>query len=144
MQGTWRKKDLRPLHNGSNWVILWSTLEIQGWSNAIAIGSIFHLVRTIICFDDNTWKDSFKEFHQILINKDVIMRMNKILLKGETLIGKTWKKQGRLHGKRCVLAGTDSSFGQKRHFSMVSTRVWRTYGWTDGWTDGRTDGQTLL
>ena len=24
---------------------------------------------------------------------------------------------------RCVLAGTDSSFGQKRHFCMVSTRV---------------------
>ena len=24
---------------------------------------------------------------------------------------------------RCVLAGTDSSFGQKRHFCMISTRV---------------------
>jgi len=24
---------------------------------------------------------------------------------------------------RCVLAGTDSSFGQKRHFCMVSPRV---------------------
>ena len=24
---------------------------------------------------------------------------------------------------RCVLAGTDSSFGQERHFCMVSTRV---------------------
>ena len=41
---------------------------------------------------------------------------------------------------RCVLAWTDSSFGQKRHFHVVSTRVWRT----DGRTDRRTDGHTLL
>ena len=33
---------------------------------------------------------------------------------------------------RCVPARTDSSFSQKRHFCMVSTRVW--------WTDWRTDG----
>ena len=39
---------------------------------------------------------------------------------------------------RCVLARTasDSSSGQKRHFCMVSTRVWPT--------DQRTDGHTLL
>ena len=32
-------------------------------------------------------------------------------------------KQGRIHGIRCVLARTDRSIGQKRHFCMVSTRV---------------------
>ena len=38
---------------------------------------------------------------------------------------------------RCVLAGTDSGFGQKRHFCIVSTRVRRTDGSTDGPMDRR-------
>ena len=34
------------------------------------------------------------------------------------------KEQGvYIHGIRCVLARTDSNFGQKQHFCMVSTRV---------------------
>ena len=33
------------------------------------------------------------------------------------------RKQGRIHGIRCVLACTDSYFDQKKHFSIVSTRV---------------------
>ena len=62
-----------------------------------------------------------------------------------------WKQRherGDCHNKagytaiRCVLAGTDSTFGQKRHFCMVSTRVWPTDGRTDGRTDRRTDGPT--
>ena len=32
-------------------------------------------------------------------------------------------EQGRIHGIRCVLARTVSSFGQKRDFCIVSTRV---------------------
>ena len=33
------------------------------------------------------------------------------------------RKQGRIHGIRCVLACTDSNFGQKGHYCMVSTPV---------------------
>ena len=43
---------------------------------------------------------------------------------------------------RCVLARTDSSFGQKLDFGLVSTRVWPTDGRTDGRTDRPTDGRT--
>ena len=50
--------------------------------------------------------------------------------------------QGRIHGIRRLLACADSSFGQKRHFCMVTTHVWRTDGRTDGRTDRRTDRQT--
>ena len=52
---------------------------------------------------------------------------------------------GRIHGLtaiRYVLARTDSSLGQKRHFCMVSTRVWRTDRRMDGRTNGRTDRRT--
>ena len=49
-----------------------------------------------------------------------------------------WIEQGRIHGIRCVLARTDSNFDQKRHFCMVSTRVWPT----DWPSDRPTDGQT--
>ena len=49
------------------------------------------------------------------------------------------EKQGRIHGIRCVLARTDSSFGRKRHFCMVSTD-----GPTDGQTDGRIVGRTYF
>ena len=54
-----------------------------------------------------------------------------------------WKeKQGRIHGIRYVLARTDTSFGHKWLFCMVSTHVWRTDQWTDGRMDGLTDGWT--
>ena len=33
------------------------------------------------------------------------------------------RKQGRIHGIRCVLARTDRSYSQKRHFFKISTRV---------------------
>ena len=46
------------------------------------------------------------------------------------------KEQGRIHGIRCIPACTD---GQKRHFCMISTRVWRTDGRTNGRTNRPTD-----
>ena len=49
------------------------------------------------------------------------------------------EEQGWIHGIRCVLARTGSSFSQKRHFCMVSTRVWPTDRPMDGRMDGRTD-----
>ena len=55
-------------------------------------------------------------------------------------------KQGRIHGIRCILARTDSSLGRKRHFCIVSARVWPTNGQTDGPMYGPmygpTDGRT--
>ena len=53
-------------------------------------------------------------------------------------------EQGRIHGIRCVLAHTDNSFGQKRHFCMVSTHVRPTDGRMDRRTGGPTDQQKFL
>ena len=53
------------------------------------------------------------------------------------------KKQGRIYGIRCVLAGTDSSFGKKMAL-LHGFNSCVTDGPTDGPTDGRTDGHTLL
>ena len=52
------------------------------------------------------------------------------------------RKQGWIHGIRCVLARTDSSFGQHGFNSCVMDG--RTDGQTDQWVDGRTDEHTLL
>ena len=50
-----------------------------------------------------------------------------------------YKKLSRIHGVRCVLARTDSSFGKNWHFCMVLTCGWPMGGWMDRRTDGRTD-----
>ena len=52
------------------------------------------------------------------------------------------EEQGWIHGIRCVLARTGSSFSQKRTWTwtcMVSTLVWPTDGWMDQRTDGPAD-----
>ena len=132
------------IRNSLNWKRVSTESAVSAWSslrskhlvsikkNSVSEQSMQTMQRIILwmvllksfCISMYTWPVAFLRYYPYAVNSCIE------------------KKQGRKHGVKCVLARTDSNFGQKWHFRMVSTHVWPTDGRTDRWTDRRTDGRT--